>query len=586
MTSRKQNPSADFDQRDTVALSSSKILAREIGQSDPGECPYVLFLGAGASVTSGISTSYQLTKQWQEEIFCDLFDEPYPIPSGSSLEESFEAWVNNSTTDEELDQEAEIKDDFRIWFERTIGDYEWRSNNLYSALFEYVRQSKEARQSFIEQITSGDGVSPSLGYFYLATLLREKVIECILTTNFDDLVADALFRFYDQRPIVCAFESSINNFNNSSKRPKIVKLHGDYLFNDIRNTDKELVALDVNMENKMIELCQDRGLVFIGYGGADTTIMDPITKQLQVNERFLTKDLHWCVRRSDGKKGNRTRIHRSELPNSVWLLKKRFPTRVHLYEIDGFDFFMSDIVAEADVNSDECFNAVPERNTPQIFIKEFQKFRVGHAPSARMSEDFIKASEYHGERESAVGVCLRRANVLWEVGKELRDNRQRYQDASAKFEESVRVAEDAPIETATEVEKWGLTTRMLGSVIGALKCQIKLDDKSEGEKWAQKVNELLQAGTKDWGSVSSKESELDEYISTLYNGFCGAAVASTASYLDPTVALEHCQMCKKLLERNKIGRAKLKKLETDADAVEMLEMIKNNGKRQQKVDKG
>lgn len=579
MTSKKKNNNTDLDQRDTVALSSSKILAREIGQSDPGECPYVLFLGAGASVTSGISTSYQLTKQWQEEIFCDLLDETYPIPAGSSLEENFKAWIKNSTSDDELDLEAEIKEDFRIWFEKTIGDYEWRSNNLYSALFEYVRQSKEARQSFIEQITSGDSVSPSLGYFYLATLLRKKVIECILTTNFDDLVADALFRFYDQRPIVCAFESSINNFNNSSNRPKIVKLHGDYLFNDIRNTDKELVALDVNMENKMIELCQDRGLVFIGYGGADSTIMDPITKQLQVNERFLTKDLHWCVRRASGKESIRTRIHRNELPHSVWLLKKRFPTRVHIYEIDGFDFFMSDIVAEANVDSDESFSAVRERNTPQIFIKEFRKFRVGHAPSARMSEDFIKASEYHGERESAVGACLRRANVLWEVGKELRDNRKQYKEASAKFEESVRVAEEAPIETATEVEKWGLTTRMLGSVTGALKCQIKLSDKSEGERWAQKLNELLTVGSEVWASVSSKESELDEYISTLYNGFCAAAVASTASYLDSNVALEHCQMCKKLLGRNKIGIAKLKKLEAEPDAQEMLSRIKNHSKK-------
>ncbi|MHA0900383.1 hypothetical protein [Enterobacter ludwigii] len=46
-----------------------------------GQTPnYSLFLGAGASVTSGIRTGFELVQDWREEIFTKFSKEEYSTP--------------------------------------------------------------------------------------------------------------------------------------------------------------------------------------------------------------------------------------------------------------------------------------------------------------------------------------------------------------------------------------------------------------------------------------------------------------------------------------------------------------------------
>jgi hypothetical protein len=162
---------------------------------------------------------YQAWTAWsicgKNRFFCSIYD--YDLPLDKSLREEYERW-------------EKADNGYSEWF-NTVSN-EIGSETPYSTLFQYIRKSKESRQSFIESIV--DKKYPSLGYVYLAQLLKHNYINCVLTTNFDDLISDAMFMYFFEKPLVCQFESTIQNFNSSSIRPKIVKLHGDFLYNDMK----------------------------------------------------------------------------------------------------------------------------------------------------------------------------------------------------------------------------------------------------------------------------------------------------------------------------------------------------------------
>ena len=86
---------------------------------------------------------------------------------------------------------------------RDLKDY-LGSDSEYGTLFQHLRKTREQRQMTIERLVGN--TRPSPGYIYLAGLIAEKKINQILTTNFDDLVNDALLRYYDKKSIICAFD--------------------------------------------------------------------------------------------------------------------------------------------------------------------------------------------------------------------------------------------------------------------------------------------------------------------------------------------------------------------------------------------
>ena len=554
-----------LNEKNSVVLSLDTALAREIGKSKRGECPYVLFLGAGASVSSGIDESVTLVRKWQQQIYCKIKSYEYPIDedskSGKKQIHKFEKWLCKG---------------FWSWFNETIGDDDDKRKKLYSTLFEYMRQSKESRQSFIENLVSDPNVKPSIGYFYLASLLQERIIGCILTTNFDELIADSLYRYYSERPIICAFEASISNFNNSSTRPKIIKLHGDYLFNDIRNTDGELMALDVNMENKMIELCQDRSLVFVGYGGKDESILDPIMKQMHVNDRFLTKDLHWCIKKTpSSSRMHSTRVDQNKIPEKILQLKKRFPNRVHFYEIESFDHFMCEIYAATGYSTVECFKAASKRNVSNLFLEAQEKLKLRSVLHPQMNEDYKNALEFLENEYSRADFALKRANTFWEYGREDRDIKNNYPAAIEKFSEGIDTIDECFKLENPDFEKSGmLYSRKIGCQIGNLKCFSHLRDK---KKMRQEIK-----------NISKTERDLDMIVKSLHAKSPDASVLASICY---NLVCANCNKIKyggtkyddvkdnikkyiAIMEKTATGRDKIEKLkESEKDIEEYRDKI-------------
>ncbi|MBM6604851.1 SIR2 family protein [Enterobacteriaceae bacterium RIT814] len=278
---------------------SVKDLADYIKIKSGASPNYSLFLGAGASVTSGIRTGHELVQEWREEIFSRFSQEPY-----SSAAKARE-WLAEQHPD---------------WYDQ---------NNEYSSLFEKKFDLPSQRRRFVE--LQVDKKLPSIGYAYLVELFESKFFDTVFTTNFDDLINEAFYQFSSDRPLLCAHDSSIKGVSITSSRPKIIKLHGDYLFDSIKSSLRETESLENNTREKLIEFTKEYGMIFVGYAGNDNSIMD-ILKYLLKQDDYLRNGIYWCRRKND-----------QITPELFKLLNHE---KVYWVEIDGFDEFMAELVHE------------------------------------------------------------------------------------------------------------------------------------------------------------------------------------------------------------------------------------------------
>ncbi|WP_192022122.1 SIR2 family protein [Shewanella sp. WPAGA9] len=276
-----------------------KDLISYIETRSSGTTPnYSLLLGAGASYSSGIKTGVELVNDWRKEVYFRL----------------------SGDVDYEIDKAQQ-------YFLKNEGSW-YSLGNEYSSLFEKKFDLPAQRRRFVEEQV--DKKLPSIGYSYLVSLTStdNKYFDTIYTTNFDDLINEAFYQFSQTRPVICAHDSSVNSISISSSRPKVIKLHGDYLFDDIKSTLRETESLESNIKNKLIEFSKEYGLIVIGYAGNDRSIMDVINYLLKTDD-YLKNGVYWCLRKGD--------YINPELRRLLW------KDRVFYVEIDGFDQVMAEI---------------------------------------------------------------------------------------------------------------------------------------------------------------------------------------------------------------------------------------------------
>lgn len=258
---------------------------------------FVVLLGAGSSKTSGVELASDLISKWRD-IHYKMYQK-----DGEDRNAHFSRFS---------------------WF---------KTSDEYSVLFEKLFDQPSQRREFIESCIAD--ASPSWGYIYLVNLLRKRVFNTVFTTNFDDLLNEACYQFSnDVRPIVCSHDSSIGSIRITSNRAKIIKLHGDFLFDNIKNTMRELETLEQNTQDKFKQYASEFGFIVMGYAGNDRSIMDTFNTLLRF-EQYFPHGIYWCVRRG------------AEISPGVDSLS-RFP-RFHLVEIDGFDEFFAELSSELEI---------------------------------------------------------------------------------------------------------------------------------------------------------------------------------------------------------------------------------------------
>jgi tetratricopeptide (TPR) repeat protein len=295
---------------------------------------FAFFLGAGASHQSGVITASEMIRYFRERIWAEC------CPEELRAEEEREKWLS---------------------------EQEWYKDggSEYSKLFEQYEPKELGRQRYIESIIENH--EPSFGYVVLANLMASSYVNTIITTNFDDLVYSACTSYTGIRPIVYAYGVLASEMRVTTPRPKILKLHGDYLYSTIRNTHSEIERPDeesspveaerLNMSRQVKQLLSEYGLVVVGYSGGDESVMRIL---LDISEK---NDLYWCVRRGD--EPNAT-------VKNLLLKKKGF-----IVEIDGFDQMMNEIRKIVGFDVGQMFGSIQERQDQMV--EKLKNFAPGYS---------------------------------------------------------------------------------------------------------------------------------------------------------------------------------------------------------------
>lgn len=199
----------------------------------------IFFLGAGCSISSGIPSGADLARAWLARLHY-LKTEP-----GQS---SFVAWAEASGYP-------------------GAGEAPGR---YYSKVASELFRSAEARRREIERLTSEK--HPSYGYALFARMLTHPDLagqtNVVLTTNFDDLLADAIYLHTAKRALVLGHEALFEFASPSPFTPIIVKLHGHSQLAP-KNTKHETIDQSPEIENVLAQLPNDSWLIFVGYSGSD-----------------------------------------------------------------------------------------------------------------------------------------------------------------------------------------------------------------------------------------------------------------------------------------------------------------------------
>jgi tetratricopeptide (TPR) repeat protein len=204
--------------------------------------PFCWILGSGASIQSGIPSGKDLALQWLSELHQREDFNSLPI----------DEWA----TPENLD----------------IPDFEYsRADNFYPWIYQRrFRDYKEQGYVFLERTM--DHAEPSFGYSVLAQLMAQTSHNVAVTTNFDNLIADALSIYTRTFPVVCGHESLAGYIRPNLRRPLVAKVHRDLLHAPLTFPD-EIARLPGQWATALRRIFDRFTPIVIGYGGNDSSLM-------------------------------------------------------------------------------------------------------------------------------------------------------------------------------------------------------------------------------------------------------------------------------------------------------------------------
>jgi tetratricopeptide (TPR) repeat protein len=272
---------------------------------------FAFILGAGASFTSGIPTGQHLAQKWLKDLHLR------ECADGRSLDE----WIAQcGVVDGGLTLQTAAEHYPQIFERRFEGDREAGYAELESAM---------------------EGKSPSLGYSLLAEIIQHTRHKVVVTTNFDNLVADALAMHAHQSPLVVAHESLAGFVRPQLRRPLVAKIHRDLYLHPI-NDLAGVSTMEQGWKIALKKLFQYFTPIVVGYGGNDGSLMDML---MGLEQGDIAGRMIWCYREG------------SPPPEKARLVLNKH--RGLLVKVLGFDEFMLQLAAKLVTDFDVA--AIAER---------------------------------------------------------------------------------------------------------------------------------------------------------------------------------------------------------------------------------
>ena len=226
------------------------------------ERSFAFVLGAGASVSSGIPSGATLAEAWLREMFERTSQEGIDLA----------AWIErggSGIAGLTLDNVAEF----------------------YSQIFERrFRGDRESGYAYLEAMM--EGREPSLGYSLLAEVMKDTRHKVVITTNFDNLLSDALAIHAYKPPLIVGHETLTGFVRPSQRRPLVAKIHRDLLYapkNDVNGVND----LEQGWHDALKRLFQNHTPIVIGYGGNDGSLMGFLER---LEPGSIVGRMYWCQR--------------------------------------------------------------------------------------------------------------------------------------------------------------------------------------------------------------------------------------------------------------------------------------------------
>lgn len=306
-------------------LRSFKVLSNQ---------SFDLLLGAGASISSGIPSGSDLVWHFKRELL------------------SISGKINGKKF-----QDLKIEDNKKI-IQSYFEEEDVKVSNAYSYYFEKCYPDPLVRQEFLTNMVRDK--KPSIGFMCLSALVEEKKINTVWTTNFDDLIEKSItaLNFLSCQVVSPDNARTVQNFR--SDIPTVVKLHGDFRYDALQNTDAELQQLENNLHNYFLQASTQRGLLVVGYSGSDESVLRMLEKALESPNAF-PKGLIWCIPKD---------VTPSERLANLIEMANLQNQRSGFMEIDSFDYFLHELYTVCELKSKQIDSIVDER------FKQKRAFRL------------------------------------------------------------------------------------------------------------------------------------------------------------------------------------------------------------------
>lgn len=309
----------------TMDYLFNRIISERI--RDSFEPKYCLLLGAGCSISSGIPSASGIISLLK----CISYLREQPVDNDPFLDlklgktiEYLQEWFEKHCNDKDFlsfqNRHAEILKeksrailkgdtfDYYIKTNRTIGEKEIcqidRKEILdlillqlenepiydlqYSYWFNQYSSASEDIHSFLGELINGK--NPSKAYIFLADLMINNAFSTAFTTNFDNLLAEAI-TWLGIRSKEIYFDTNSLDFSLSKSVPNVIKLHGDYMYNNTKNLVSETHNLSDPLRALLSDVLKKCGFIVIGYSGGDNSIMSVFE---EASEKY-SFPLFWCV---------------------------------------------------------------------------------------------------------------------------------------------------------------------------------------------------------------------------------------------------------------------------------------------------
>lgn len=284
---------------------SEKGLLAEIRKLHQQGRSLAFILGAGASASSGIPTGGKLAYGWLQEWHQRECLEP---------DTDLQSWAREQLKNPAFITHQDAKPAYQdaashyatIFERRFAGDY----TSGYAALEDAMEDA-----------------APSVGYSILAKILDETHHRVVVTTNFDNLVADAMAIHASRSPLIVGHEALAGFARPQLRRPLVAKIHRD-LHLAPKNDREGVNTLEQGWGNSLSQLFQYSTPLVLGYGGNDGSLMGFLN---DLPAGHIPGRLFWC--------------YRDEPPaqNVLATIAKHSGVIV---KISGFDEFMQELVKQ------------------------------------------------------------------------------------------------------------------------------------------------------------------------------------------------------------------------------------------------